>query len=148
MNHHPVVSPSTVVGPFLAPAEEPSVARVLIADDDAETLEWMCDTLQGPHLQVTAASSGAELVRLLAERGPFHLVVADVRMPWIDGLSVIRSARAACWEAPVLFVTGLPRSDLAASVLGLGNARLLHKPVGVESLRAAVRELLHPAPVS
>jgi two-component system cell cycle response regulator CpdR len=118
------------------------VARIAIADDDPESLELLSASLQSPTTEICTAASGAELVVLLAEHGPFDLIVTDVDMPWMEGLAVIRTARASEIQAPVLVITGLSRPDLEASVARLGNASLLRKPIGISDLRSAVAELL------
>jgi CheY-like chemotaxis protein len=123
------------------PAAAP-VAQVVVADDDPDALELLGDVLRSLPVQVHAASSGAELVVLLADRGPFDLIVTDIDMPWMEGLAVVRSARAAQIETPVLFVSGIDRPDLSASVASLGSARILRKPITVAALRSAARELL------
>jgi FOG: CheY-like receiver len=121
---------------------DPMVARVAIADDDPEALELLGEILRGPAIEICKAASGAELVVLLAEQGPFDLIVTDIDMPWMEGLAVIRSARASEIQAPVLFVSGLARPDLPAAVERLGNARLLRKPIAVSTLRKTVSEML------
>lgn len=63
-------------------------------------------------------------------------------MPWMEGLAVIRTARTAAIQAPVLVISGLSRPDIPATVAGLGNAKLLRKPIAVAELREAVAELL------
>jgi CheY-like chemotaxis protein len=118
------------------------LTRVAIADDDPEALELLGEILHGPAIEIRTASSGAELVVLLAEQGPFDLIVTDIDMPWMEGLAVIRSARAAEIDAPVLFISGLSRPDLLETVERLGNAKLLRKPVTVSTLRQTVSEML------
>jgi CheY-like chemotaxis protein len=118
------------------------VAKVAIADDDGETLDLLGDILRGPTTVICKAASGAELVVLLAEHGPFDLIVTDVDMPWMDGLAAIRSARGSEVRAPVLVISGISRPELAAEVDRLGNAQLLRKPIQVSEVRKAVRELL------
>ena len=118
------------------------VVRVAIADDDPEALELLGEILRGPAVEICAAASGAELVVLLAEQGPFDLIVTDIDMPWMEGLAVIRSARAANIQAPVLLVSGLARPDLLSAIERLGNARLLRKPIAVSTLRQTVGEML------
>jgi DNA-binding response OmpR family regulator len=63
-------------------------------------------------------------------------------MPWMEGLQVLHSARAAEIHTPVLVITGLTRPDLQAKVDRLGNAKLLRKPFGIRELRAAVADLV------
>ncbi len=117
-------------------------AQVLVADDDPDALELLADVLRPLAVQVHRAASGAELVVLLADHGPFDLIVADIDMPWMEGLSVMRSARAAKIDTPVLFVSGVERPGLEVSVASLGHAWMLRKPVAVAALRSAVRDLL------
>ncbi len=118
------------------------VARVAIADDDPEALDLLGEILRSPTIEICRAGSGAELVVLLAEQGPFDLIVTDIDMPFMEGIAVIRSARAAEIQAPVLFVSGVSRPDLPAAVERLGNTRLLRKPIAVSTLRRAVKEML------
>ncbi len=117
-------------------------ARVAIADDDPEMLDLLGDILGGPTTVIHKAASGAELVVLLAEHGPFDLIVTDIDMPWMDGIAVIRSARGSEVDSPVLVISGLSRPGLTAEVERLGNAKLLRKPIQVSTLRKAVSELL------
>ena len=118
------------------------VARVAIADDDPEALELLSQILRSPTIEICKAATGAELVVLLAEQGPFDLIVTDIDMPWMEGLAAVRSARAAEIQAPVLFVSGVARPDLSAAVERLGNSRLLRKPIAVATLRTVVGAML------
>ena len=122
--------------------DEVPIARIAIADDDPDSLELLSQALRGPSTEIRKADSGAALVLLLAAEGPFDLVVTDVDMPWMEGTAVIRTARASAIDGPVLFVTGFADADLEAAVAGLGNARLLRKPIEISDLRQAAAELL------
>jgi two-component system OmpR family response regulator len=119
-----------------------SIRRIVIADDDPDSLELLKMALANPQIEICEAANGAELVDLLAEGGPFDLVVTDVLMPWMEGLQVLLSARAAEIRTPVLVITGLTRPDLQDKVDHLGNAKLLRKPFAIPELRAAVADLM------
>ena len=121
------------------------VTRIVIADDDPDTLDLLRRALQSPANEILEAASGAELVQLLAESGPFDLIVTDIHMPWMQGLDVLLSARAAEVGTPALIITGASRDDLPARVARLGKARLLYKPFEIANLRAAVTELIDQA---
>ena len=118
------------------------VARVAIADDDPEGLELLAEILTSPTIELCKATSGAELVMLLADHGPFDLVVTDIDMPWMQGLAVVRAARASKLQVPVLFVSGVSRPEVSDAVASLGNSKLLRKPIPVSTLRNAVKEML------
>jgi len=142
MTNEQAVRGTSTPNPLQTTQIDPIVTRVAIADDDPEALELLGEILRSPGVEVHKAASGAELVVLLAEQGPFDLIVTDIDMPWMEGLAVIRSARAAEIQAPVLFVSGLSRPDLPAMVERLGNAKLLRKPIAVSTLRKTVSEML------
>jgi DNA-binding response OmpR family regulator len=125
-----------------AAREQIPLSRIVIADDDPDSLELLRLALGNPQIEICEASNGADLVDLLAENGPFDLIVTDVLMPWMEGLQVLLSARAAEIHTPVLVISGLTRSDLQAKVDRLGNAKLLRKPFGIPELRAAVADLM------
>lgn len=118
------------------------VVRIAIADDDPDTLDILRRALRSSTTEILEAASGAELVQLLAEEGPFDLIVTDIHMPWMHGIDVLLSARAAQVHTPALVVTGVSRLDLQATVARLGNAKLLYKPFEIASLREAVTELI------
>ncbi len=138
VNHHG----STQVEPTFAVQSEVKASRIVIADDDPDSLELLRLALSAPQVEIREATNGAELVQLLGEDGPFDLVVTDIRMPWMEGLQVLRAARAANVNTPALLITGLARPDLPSKVDGLGNARLLRKPFGIAELRGAITDLM------
>jgi len=130
----------------LAARRQMTASRIVIADDDPDSLELLRLALGNPLVEICEATNGAELVQLLAEDGPFDLVVTDIHMPWMEGLQVLHSARAAEVKSPVLVITGLAGTDLQAKVDRLGNAKLLRKPFGIPELRAAVADLMAGQP--
>ena len=123
-----------------------TIGRIAVADDDPDCLDLVSQLLSGRANEVHFAISGAELVVLLAERGPFDLIVTDVDMPWVEGLAVMRAVRAASIDVPALMMTGLARPELQSEVDQLGNAWLLRKPFGPAEFRRAVSAALGAAP--
>ncbi len=117
--------------------------RVLIADDDEETLRTVAAAVELLSADVTRASTGGELLEHLGAEDPFDLIITDVSMPWMTGLQVMHSVRTAGLRTPVVVITALrvPSVDTQASTLG-ENAVLLHKPFDVEDLHAAIGTVL------
>src|SRR5262245_17459210 len=116
-----------------------SGTRILVADDDPQLLEAVCDALTRLGAKVVRASNGADLIEQLATAGPFDLVVTDISMPWMSGLQAMRATRAAGLATSVLVMTGLSDPRVLAQVKSLGaNAVLLPKPFTLdEGYRAA-----------
>jgi len=114
--------------------------RVLVADDDLDMLGMVAAVLAKLGLDVITASSGGDLLEQVASGGPFDLVVTDVAMPWMSGLQVMHSARAAGQQCPIIVMTGLRNQKTADQVGALGaEVRRLDKPFSVEDLESTVR---------
>jgi len=138
-------APSTTAMPGTSAGTVSARCRILIADDDQNCRDLITIALTAPGTQLLAAANGGELLEVLAEHGPFDLIVTDIDMPWMQGLQVLASCREAELQTPVLVVTGLSRPDLPAAVAKLGRSRLLTKPFTVADLRAAIAELVGEA---
>lgn len=98
--------------------------RLLVAEDDVEMRELLHSALEPFHAEVFDAASGWELLTLLAEKGPFDVVLSDLRMPGPDGLKVMGIARASGVTAPFLLVTGRPGRPTLVRCVGCGARHL------------------------
>ena len=112
--------------------------RILVADDDQDDLELIEHVLRAPDRTLRQVTSGAEMVQAIADEEPFDVIVSDVMMPWMNGLSVALTAQRSGLPSRFIFVTGHESAALAALVSRLHDVRLLSKPVPVDELRAAV----------
>lgn len=115
--------------------------RVLVADDDPTMLSVVAYALERMSYQVTRAEDGDEFLQNVAEHGPFDLIVTDVSMPWMTGLQVAHSVRAAGVETPIIVMTALSVIPPSAGLLG-PNAVVLRKPFGMTRLCSAVDKLV------
>jgi CheY-like chemotaxis protein len=117
--------------------------RVLLADDDAQLLEALAEALEQLGAHVIRAHNGGELIDRLAESGPVDLIVTDIAMPWMTGLSSMRAARTAGLGIPVVVMTALRDETILKEVTALGrNAALLRKPFHIRELESAIEQLL------
>ena len=121
---------------------KPRALRVVVADDDDDMRAAMCELIAGLGVEVAAASSGGDLVRVLTDDLPVDLLITDVRMPWMTGYNVARSARNSGLLIPIIIVTAFADDSLAAQVERLGSAVLLAKPFRPEELLSLVRSRL------
>jgi len=113
--------------------------RMLVADDEAELRSWLREVLTIRGVEVSEAESGVELLRALAQDGPFDVVVTDVRMSWATGVQALSMARSAGFSTPFVVITAHADDAVRAAVGRLG-ATLLEKPFSVEELLAQARE--------
>lgn len=126
-----------------APISWVPTLRALVADDDAELLSLVTKALRLFGADVVAVTSGGELLEKVAHDGPFDVIVTDISMPWMTGLHVMHSARAAGLPVPVVVMTALRDPTLPEQVSSLGaHAELLQKPFSIDELYAALRRSL------
>lgn len=116
-------------------------AAILVVDDDAPIRRMLDRTLSAEGYAVETAADGGEALAAVERSAP-DLVVLDVGMPGVDGLSVSRRLRAKGLAVPVLLLTA--RDSVPDRVAGLdaGADDYLVKPFATEELLARVRALL------
>ena len=116
-------------------------ARVLVAEDDRGVQETLETALRFEGYRVTAASDGAEALASMAE-AEHDLLLLDVGMPRVDGITVCRLARDRGVRTPILMLTA--RQEVRDRVAGLdaGADDYLAKPFALDELLARTRALL------
>jgi len=117
--------------------------RVLIVDDEQELVSALAERLSLRGFETRGVTDGAAaLERLRAE--PFDVVLADVKMPGLGGIDLVRTINAERPELPVILLTGASSALDAASGSTLGAFDYLVKPVKIDDLvrvlRAAARK--------
>jgi DNA-binding NtrC family response regulator len=116
------------------------MARVLVVDDEPRLGKLSAEMLELDGHEVARAGGGREaLVRLAAER--FDVVVTDLRMPELDGLAVLRAARALPSPPEVILMTAFGSAESAVEAMRAGAADYVTKPFSMDELRLRVRRL-------
>jgi two-component system cell cycle response regulator len=139
-------SPQSSVPPLssLHPGEQvsPLPARILVVDDDEHMRKAIVDTLSHDGYTVCEAPHGAAALEWLAHES-FALVIMDVVMPQLDGLSVIKIAAQRGYHSSYVVMSGYTTWDLAVEAMKLGATDYLPKPFPLELLRLVVGRTLH-----
>jgi CheY-like chemotaxis protein len=124
-------------------------ARVLLADDDPALRAVIAEALGADGFDVLQAGDGAELLDLVGpsllgtrQGSPAELVVADLRMPGLTGLSVLAGLRQLDCRVPFILITGYGDPATHAEAYRLGASAVLDKPFELRQLREAVRSCL------
>jgi excisionase family DNA binding protein len=127
-----------------APAERPAPPerpRVLVVDDEASIRELLTRTLALTEYEVEAVADGQlGLARL--RLAAYDLLIADLRMPGMDGLTLIREARRLHPELRVIIITGYSSESSAIEAVNLAVVGYLVKPFRVPQVLAAVARAL------
>jgi excisionase family DNA binding protein len=115
--------------------------RVLVADDESSIRELLSKTLALAEYDVETAPDGrAALDRL--RLGRYDLLIADLKMPGLDGLTLIREARRFKADLPVIIITGFSTESSAIEAVNLGVSGYLTKPFRVPQVLAAAARAL------
>ena len=119
----------------------PQNARVLYAEDDADTRELVTLILEMENCQVIAAESYEEALRL-AQAGHFDLYLIDNWMPGVSGVRLCEQLREFDQRTPVLFYSGAAYETDRESALASGAQGYLVKPADGDALIAEVSRLI------
>jgi excisionase family DNA binding protein len=123
------------------PAPATARPRVLVVDDEASIRDLLAKTLALAEYDVDLAPDGrAALERLRII--PYDLLITDLKMPGVDGLSVIREARRLKTDIPVIIITGFSTEASAIEAVNLGVSGYLTKPFRVPRVLAAAAKAL------
>jgi excisionase family DNA binding protein len=115
--------------------------RVLVVDDEASIRDLLSKTLALAEYDVDVAPDGrAALERMRLY--PYDLLIADLKMPGMDGLTVIREAKRYKSDLPVIIITGFSTESSAIEAVNLGVAGYLTKPFRVPQVLAAAAKAL------
>ena len=115
-------------------------ARVLVLDDDPETLRLVRDTLAGAGYDTVVTGDPRDLSRLLSAEQP-DLVLLDLVLPGADGIDLMDRVPELA-EVPVIFISGYDRAETIATAFDAGAADYVVKPFSPTELTARVRAAL------
>jgi excisionase family DNA binding protein len=115
--------------------------RVLVVDDEASIRELLIKTLALAEYDVDLAPDGRtalDRLRII----PYDLLITDLKMPGVDGLTVIREARRLKADLPIIIITGFSSEASAIEAVNLGVSGYLTKPFRVPRVLAAAAKAL------
>jgi excisionase family DNA binding protein len=123
------------------PATGASRPRVLVVDDEASIRDLLSKTLALAEYDVDVAPDGRSALDRM-RLYPYDLLIADLKMPGMDGLTVIREAKRYKADLPVIIITGFSTESSAIEAVNLGVAGYLTKPFRVPQVLAAAAKAL------
>ena len=117
--------------------------RVLVVDDESSIREMLSKTLALAEYEVdTAPDALAALDMLRMSPADYDLLIADLKMPGMDGLTLIRHVKQLHSELPVIIITGFSTESCAIEAVNLGVSAYLKKPFRVPQVLAAAAKAM------
>ena len=115
--------------------------KILVADDERHIVEGLQMLLADDGYEVETATDGKAAWEKVKEGG-FGVVLADLRMPELDGLALFKKMREAGIASEIIIITGSASVDTAVSAMREGAYDYLEKPLNVERLKALLPKAL------
>jgi len=115
--------------------------KILVADDEQSMREFLDIMLKKEGYKVSLASNGEEVLKL-TEKDIFDLVLMDIRMPKLDGISALKKIKAISPETIVIMITAYASADTAIKAMKEGAYDYITKPFKVEEIKLIIKNAL------
>jgi two-component system sensor histidine kinase/response regulator len=109
-------------------------ARIIIVDDETAQMRALCHTLQDHHFETTGFSAPTEALEAIRQRGKFDLILADLMMPEMDGISLLKAALEVDPEMVGVVMTGQGTIDTAVKAMKAGAVDYILKPFKLSAI--------------
>jgi len=115
--------------------------NILIAEDESTLREGLSQAFSESGFKVVLAASGREAIEKM-DRQVFDLVVTDMKMPGGDGMDVLRRARTANDDTPVIIMTAFGTVEGAVEAIKQGAYDYIQKPFSIDELEVKIQRAL------
>ncbi len=115
--------------------------RILVVDDETDVCGMLVELLGSLGYEVVSALNGKEALDAL-DKGKFGLVISDLKMPEVDGRSLLRSIKRENKTLPVVIITGYGTAATPDEMAALGADGYLVKPFTINQIAKIVADLI------
>jgi len=117
--------------------------RVLVVDDDTDSLDIFKEIMQGTGLSYETARNGKEALNLVERNGAYNIYFVDLKMPDMDGIQLTRELKARSPEnAAVILISAYEWAVIAEEAKKVGVDKFLSKPLFQSSIVDVINECL------
>ncbi len=119
------------------------MARILIVDDEIKLVRKLKKLLEKDGFEVKAAGNGKEALQVIESSSPFDIIISDIRMEEMDGMTFIKQVHQDGVDAGIIMITGYGDMDTYLESLYFGAFQYIQKPVHYDALLETIQKLLH-----
>ena len=123
------------------------MAKILVVDDEAIALRYVSRLLKVQGHTVVGNEDGRAALERLKEESDIELILADVMMPWVNGLKLAAAVRA--WpercHIPVILMSGIVGPGFISDAMEEGVCAFLEKPISTQKLIEYTEKFLAPS---
>ena len=113
--------------------------KLLVVDDELEICDFLKGFFEDREFDVETANSGAKALEVVEKYRP-QVVLLDIHMPGMDGMSVLRKIKEKYPATKVIMVTALETQEKIEEAMRLGADNYITKPLSLEYLEKEVQE--------
>jgi two-component system, NtrC family, response regulator AtoC len=117
-------------------------ARILVVDDEFHIRDWVAETLRRRNFHVDTCEDGHTALEMLSKDEPYDVVITDLRMPKMSGLSLLKTIRERWASMDVLMMTAYGTITDAVTAIKDGAHDFLEKPFPQETLVIRIQKIL------
>jgi len=122
-------------------AEQGARGAILLVDDDPNCIDIISEVLKRTGLEVEVARDGEEALNKFTMKS-FELILTDLMMPKMNGMSLLKEIRRRGKEAVVLVITGFGTIESAVSAIKAGAYDYITKPINLDELELVINRAL------
>ncbi|MDP2156569.1 MAG: sigma-54 dependent transcriptional regulator [Nitrospirota bacterium] len=115
--------------------------RILIAEDEAISLKHLTYALEKEGYEVTGTKDGISAFDLF-EKNTYDVIIADIKMPGMDGLTLLEKIKAQDPDAEVIIITGFGSIESAVAAMKQGASEYVTKPFNLDELNIKIKKVL------
>lgn len=115
-----------------------AIAKILICDDETEILRYLKKLLESQGYHVETFTAGAAVISRLEGAGAADLLLQDMRLPDMDGMTIFNQVRRIRPDLPVVIMTAFGSIDAAVDIIKLGAYDYITKPFPKEKLLGVI----------
>lgn len=115
--------------------------RIVVVDDETVVLSLVRDALEDDGYDVSTFADSRDALKFLSGH-PVDLLLTDIRMPGLNGIELVKQARAINPELSVIFMTGYANLNSAKDAIKQGASDYIMKPFELSEIRHAVKQAL------
>jgi CheY-like chemotaxis protein len=124
----------------LYPDKQKSSMKILIIEDDKITLKTLQNSIESLGHTVHTAESGEEALKAI-ENSKFDLIISDIMMPGISGLSLVNVLRSVnLYRSPIIMISALHNKSLLDAAFEAGANDFIAKPFAIEDLKEKLQK--------
>ncbi len=114
--------------------------NILVIEDDKVTLKTLQSSIENLGYEVTIANSAEEAIKL-TETEKFDVIISDIMMPGISGLSLVNVLRSVnLCTAPIIMMSALNNKSLLDAAFEAGASDFIPKPFNIDDLSAKLKK--------